>query len=284
VAEIIRIDDFNSRLLDPYVRLTGAEMRSKLEPERAIFIAESPTVIEVALDAGCVPVSLLCDERLLGGDVEKIIKRLEDYPTPTGRGVPIYVGKTEMLRNITGFELTRGALCEMRRPAPTPLESILESSSSTAIHEQIADAANVGAIIRTAAALGIDAVLLTPTCCDPYSRRAVRVSMGCALMLPHARIGEGTEWYETGLPILRKYGFTTVAMALTDASVTPEDEKVKSAEKLAIILGTEGTGLMQETVDACDLTVKIPMTRGVDSLNVGAAAAIAFYTMKQGEK
>ena len=284
MAEIIRIDDLNSSLLDPYVRLTGAQMRSKLEPERAIFIAESPTVIEVALDAGCVPVSLLCDERLMGGDVERIIERLGKYPGTDGRGVPVYVGKTELLRGITGFDLTRGALCEMRRPEPLSPEEILKTAKRIAVLEEIADATNVGAILRSAAALDIDAVLLTPTCCDPLSRRAVRVSMGTALLIPNARIGDGKNWYETGIPLLKKYGFTTAAMALTDKSVPPEDSRIKDADRLAIILGTEGTGLMQTTVDACDLTVKIPMTRGVDSLNVGAAAAIAFYTMKNGRK
>ena len=278
--EIININDLNSSLLDPYVRLTGAEMRSKLEPERAIFIAESPTVIEVALDAGCVPRSLLCDGKLMGGDVERIIKRLEKLENETGVSIPVYVGKTELLRNITGFELTRGALAEMKRPLPASAEDILKSAKRIAVLEEVADATNVGAIFRSAAALDIDAVLLTPTCCDPYSRRAVRVSMGTALMIPFARIGEGKNWYETGIPLFHKYGFTTAAMALTDKSVPPEDERIKNAEKLAIILGTEGTGLMHKTIEASDLTVKIPMTRGVDSLNVGAAAAIAFYTMK----
>ena len=274
---IIRVDSLSSPCLDPYVRLTGAQMRSKLEPERAIFIAESPTVIEVALDAGCVPLSLLCDEKLINGDVKRIIDRLAEYPTVDGEGIPIYVGDGELLRDITGFELTRGALAEMRRPEPKKLGEVLENATRVAVLEEIADATNVGAIFRSAAALGIDAVLLTPTACDPLSRRAVRVSMGTALMIPFAKIGEGQDWCRTGIPYLRSMGFTTAAMALTDESVSLEDERVKSAEKLAIILGTEGTGLKRETVAACDLTVKIPMTRGVDSLNVAASAAIAFY-------
>ncbi len=279
MPNVVRVDSLSSSLLDPYVRLTGAQMRSKLEPERAIFIAESPTVIEVALDAGCTPISLLCDERLLGGDVDRIIKKLSHYPGADGTGVPIYAGDGELLRGITGFELTRGALCEMRRPEPRSAEDVLCGARRVAVLEEIADSTNVGAIFRSAAALGIDAVLLTPTCCDPLSRRAVRVSMGTALMIPFARIGEGTEWQRSGIPYLRSLGFTTAAMALTDESVPPEDSSVRDAERLAIILGTEGTGLKPETVALCDLAVKIPMTRGVDSLNVGAAAAIAFYTM-----
>ena len=277
---IIRVNSLSSSLLDPYVRLTGAQMRSRLEPERAIFIAESPTVIDVALDAGCTPISFLCDEKLINGDVKRIIGRLCDYPSADGTGVPIYVGDGELLRSITGFELTRGALCEMRRPEPRTAEDVLTGARRVAVLEEIADSTNVGAIFRSAAALGIDAVLLTPTCCDPLSRRAVRVSMGTALLIPFARIGDGQNWQKSGIPLLQSLGFTTVAMALTDNSVSINDESLKNAERLAIILGTEGTGLKPETIDAADLTVKIPMTRGVDSLNVGAAAAIAFFAIR----
>ncbi len=270
MAEIIKIESFDAPELDIFVRLTGAQLRSKMESERGVFIAESPTVIEVALDSGCEPIALLTDERLINGSVEKIIERCE--------GVPIYSATREVLEQLTGFALTRGALCAMKRPELPSVEEILKDARRVAVLEEIADSTNIGAIFRSAAALGIDAVLVTPTCCDPLCRRAVRVSMGTIFRVPWTRIGDNpADWRERGVEKLRSLGFKTAAMALSDNSVSIEDETLMAEERLAFILGTEGTGLMQETIDASDYTVKIPMYNGVDSLNVGAAAAIAFW-------
>ncbi|MBQ8290214.1 MAG: RNA methyltransferase [Clostridia bacterium] len=273
MPNIIRIDALGAPELDVYIRLTGGELRHSVECERGVLIAESPTVIEVALEAGLTPLSLLTDERLLSGDVARITELLPE-------GTPIYVADGELLRSITGFPLTRGALCAMQRPPEADLTGILASSKRIAILEEIADSTNVGAIIRSAAALGIDAVLMTPTCCDAYCRRAVRVSMGTVFKLPVAKIGKShTDWKTEGIDLLHRMGFKLVAMALTDRSVGLDDKRLMAEEKLAVVLGTEGTGLDKETISLCDYTVKIPMERGVDSLNVGAAAAIAFYAL-----
>ena len=273
MRNIIKIDDFSAPELDVYVRLTGAQLRSKLEPEKGIFIAESPTVIEVALESGCVPISLLTDERLMNSQVKGIIDKLPE-------NVPIYTATSEVLRSLTGFELTRGALSAMYRPKPKPLAELLQDAKRIAILEEIADSTNVGAIFRSAAALGIDAVLVTPTCCDPLCRRAVRVSMGTIFKVPFARIGNtAADWPNPAIDELHLLGFKTCAMALTDVSVSMDDPILKKEDKLAIILGTEGTGLKKETISASSYTVKIPMERGVDSLNVGAAAAIAFWQL-----
>lgn len=254
-------------------------MRSRLDSEKAVFIAESPSVISTALDAGMIPVSLLTDERLLRGDVSDIVTRLESISEKT----PIYVGERDVLRSITGFELTRGALCAMKRPAPTPIEEVLKGAKRIAVLEEIADSTNVGAIFRSAAALGLDAVLVTPTTCDPLSRRAVRVSMGTVFQIPWCVIGKThTDWPHSGISILHSYGFKCCAMALSDNSVSIDDRALMNEEKLAIILGTEGTGLKRQTIDLCDYTVKIPMYHGVDSLNVGAAAAVAFWQLTRG--
>lgn len=270
MENIIRIDNFDAPELDIFVRLTGAQLRSKVENERGIFIAESPTVIEVALDSGCVPVALLTDERLINGAVEKIINRCS--------GVPIYSATREVLEKLTGFALTRGALCAMIRPELKSVEEILKNARRVAVLEEIADSTNIGAIFRSAAALGIDAVLVTPTCCDPLCRRAVRVSMGTIFRVPWTKIGDSRDdWPKRGLDILSERGFKSVAMALTDDSVNIDDERLLSEDKLAIVLGTEGTGLSKETIAKCDYTVKIPMANGVDSLNVASAAAIAFW-------
>ena len=270
--EIIRIDDFSDPRLDVFVRLTGAQLRSKLEPEKGVFIAESPTVIEVALDSGCEPVALLTDERLINGAVEKIIKRCG--------GVPIYSATKDVLEQLTGFALTRGALCAMRRPEPKSLSELLDGARTVAVLETIADSTNIGAIFRSAAALGVDAVLVTPDCCDPLCRRAVRVSMGTIFKVPFAKIGNtASDWPTPAIDELHSLGFKTCAMALTDESVSMDSPVLKSEDKLAIILGTEGTGLNKETIAASSYTVKIPMERGVDSLNVGAAAAIAFWQL-----
>lgn len=272
MPNIIEIKDFSAPELDVYVRLTGAELRNKLEPEKGIFIAESPTVIEVALKSGCVPVSMLTDERLLGGSLEHIFSLVGD--------IPIYVAQREILKDLTGFELTRGALCAMKRPTLPSVADICRDAKCIAVLEGVCDSTNIGAIFRSAAALGVDAVLLTPTCCDPLCRRAVRVSMGTVFQIPFTRIGEShTEWPCPAINILRELGFKTCAMALSDKSVSIADPVLKSADKLAIILGTEGDGLSKTTIAECDYTVKIPMYHGVDSLNVAAASAVAFWQL-----
>ena len=272
MPNIIHITDFNDPALDIYVRLTGAQLRNKLEPEKGIFIAESPTVIEVALQGGCEPVSILTDERLIGGAVEKIIEKCGD--------IPVYTASRDLLTKMTGFELTRGALCAMRRPALPTVEEMVKDARRVAVLEAVTDSTNIGALFRSAAALGVDAVLVTPTCCDPLCRRAVRVSMGTVFLVPWTRIGEtAADWPEAGMARLHKLGFKTVAMALTDKSVSIDDPSLKGEEKLAIILGTEGDGLTKTTIACCDYTVRIPMKHGVDSLNVAAAGAVAFWEL-----
>ncbi len=276
MGDIIKINDFGAPELDIFVRLTGAELRSKLEGERGVFIAESPTVIEVALDSGCEPIALLTDEKLINGSVRKIIERCGD--------VPIYCAQSEVLEQLTGFALTRGALCAMRRPEKRSLDELLKNAKTVAVLENIADSTNIGAIFRSAAALGIDAVLITPDCCDPLCRRAVRVSMGTVFRVPWGRICESvSEWREQGIDILRSHGFKTVAMALTDDAVSIYDDAVNKEERKAILLGTEGTGLSEVTIRNADYKVIIPMYNDVDSLNVGSAAAISFYQFKRTE-
>lgn len=269
--EITKITNLNAPELDVFVRLTGAELRNKLEPEKGIFIAESPTVIEVSLNAGCEPLSILTDERLINTSVKKIIDRCPN--------TPIYAGTREMLAEITGFELTRGALCAMRRPKPPSLEEVCSGARRIAVLEEIADATNIGAIFRSAAAMNVDAVLITPTCCDPLSRRALRVSMGTVMQIPWCRIGVRKEDWPRDMKKLSDMGFKTAAMALSDNSVSISDPRLAKEERLAIILGTEGTGLMKETIASSDYTVRIPMSHGVDSLNVAAAAAVAFWQL-----
>lgn len=267
---ITKVTDLTSSALDVYVRLTGAELRNKKEGSEGIFIAESPTVIEVAIEGGCEPISLLTDERLIkSGDVDRLIRRHPD--------IPVYTSDRDTLTAITGFELTRGALCAMRRPAPKSLEEVLRNAKRIAVLEAICDATNVGAIFRSAAALGIDAVLVTPTTCDPLCRRAVRVSMGTVFLVPFAKIGNAPADWPRDMDILKSMGFKCAAMALSDNSVSIDDKDLLSEEKVALILGTEGTGLTKETIEKSDYTVKIPMSNGVDSLNVGAAAAVAFW-------
>ena len=270
---LVTVNSLNAPELDVYARLTGAELRTKLDSELGIFIAESPTVIEVALNSGCTPLSLLTDKRIINGDVKHIIDRFE--------GIPIYTAERDILTKITGFELTRGALAAMRRPKIKSPDELLSTAKRVAVLEEITDSTNIGAIFRSAAALGIDAVLVTPTCCDPLCRRAVRVSMGTVFQVEWARIGETkADWPERGMKYLKSKGFKTVAMALTDRSVSIEDENLMKEEKLAIILGTEGTGLTKYTIENSDYTVRIPMSNGVDSLNVAAAAAVAFWQLR----
>lgn len=272
MARIQEITDFNAPELDVFVRLTGAQLRNKLEPEKGVFIAESPTVIEVALNAGCVPVSLLTDKRLINGAVAGIIDRLGD-------DVPIYTAERDMLTALTGFELTRGALCAMKRPTPRSVEELCRGARRIAVLEAVTDSTNIGALFRSAAAMHIDAVLITPTCCDPLCRRAVRVSMGTVFQIPWAKIGDTPADWPKGIERLHALGFKTAAMALTDDSVSIDDPALMAEEKLAIILGTEGDGLSKRTIAESDYTVKIPMAHGVDSLNVAAAGAVAFWQL-----
>lgn len=277
MIDAIKITDFSDSRLDVFVRLTGAQLRNKLEPQKGIFIAESPTVIEVALNSGYEPVSLLTDERLLNNCVKGIVERGERlYPN-----IPLFTADRETLAKLTGFELTRGALCAMKRKPLTHPKTLCKNARRVAVLEEVADSTNVGAIFRSAAALGIDAVLITPTCCDPLSRRALRVSMGTVLQVPWTRVCESREeWLRDGVDILHSLGFKTAAMALSDNSVGIDDPSLASEEKLAVILGAEGDGLAKSTISKCKYTVKIPMSHGVDSLNVAAAAAIAFWQLR----
>ena len=271
MPNFIRIYDFEAPELDLFVRLTGAQLRNRLESDKGIFIAESPTVIEVALNSGCEPISLLTDERLINGAVRGIIERCPD--------MPVYIAERDILTKLTGFELPRGALCAMKRPKMKSVEELCAGAKRVAVLEAIADSTNIGAVFRSAAALGIDAVLITPTCCDPLCRRAVRVSMGTVLQVPWGQIGNTPSDWPRDIERLRALGFKTAAMALTDESVSIDDESLMSEEKLAIILGTEGDGLAKSTIAAADYTVKIPMSHGVDSLNVAAAGAVAFWQL-----
>ena len=282
MPKIITLTEYSCPELDVYARLTGAQQRNKLEPEKGIFIAESPTVIEVAINAGCRPISLLTEERLINGAVSGIVEKIEKLSALEGREIPIYTAKRELLTRLTGFELTRGALCAMYRPKEKSAEELCREARRVAVLEEVADSTNIGALFRSAAALGIDGVMITPTCCDPLCRRAVRVSMGTVFQVPWCRIGESAEdWEQNGIALLHALGFKTAAMALSGNSVSIKHEGLKKEERLAIILGTEGTGLKESTIAASDYTVKIPMSHGVDSLNVGAAGAIAFWELAQ---
>lgn len=271
MANITKITEYDAKELDVFVRLTGAQLRNRLEEERGVLIAESPTVIEVALNSGIEPLSLLTDERLINGAVSGIISRLGE--------LPIYTADRDLLAKITGFELTRGALCAMKRPHLPTVEELCRGARRIAVLEGVTDSTNIGALFRSAAALNMDAVLVTPTCCDPLCRRAVRVSMGTVFQVPWTRIGECAADWPRGIERLRALGFKTVAMALTDESVGIDDERLMSEEKLAVILGTEGDGLSKKTIAECDYTAKIPMSHGVDSLNVAAAGAVAFWQL-----
>ena len=273
MAQIIEITDLSRPELDVYLRLTEAQLRCRLEPEKGIFIAESPTVIGLALESGCQPLSLLMERRFIEGKASEIIRRCGE--------IPVYTGERELLAGLTGYELTRGVLCAMRRPQPARFEALCTGARRVAVLESIVDATNVGAIIRSAAALGIDAVLLTPNCCDPLNRRAVRVSMGTVFQIPWAYIGQNAgEWPHPGIDRLREMGFRTAAMALREDAVPIDDPRLAAEEKLAIVLGTEGTGLARTTIADCDYTVRIPMQHGVDSLNVAAASAVAFWQLR----
>ena len=272
MPNIVEITDFHAPELDPYARLTQNQLRSRLEPEKGIFIAESPKVISRALDAGYEPVSLLMERRQITGPAAEILTRCGD--------APVYTADRELLAGLTGFELTRGVLCAFRRPAPRSAEELCKAARRVAVLEGIVDSTNVGAIFRSAAALNMDAVLINPSCCDPLCRRAVRVSMGTVFQVPWSQLGETpADWPGQGLARLRAMGFKTAAMALSDRSVPIDDEALTAEPKLAIVLGTEGDGLAHATIAACDYTVKIPMSHGVDSLNVAAASAVAFWQL-----
>ena len=272
MPNIIEITDFHAPELDPYARLTQNQLRNRLEPEKGIFIAESPKVIDRALDAGYKPVSLLMERKQITGPAAGILSRCGD--------APVYTADREMLAELTGFELTRGVLCAFHRPAPRPVEELCKNARRVAVLEGIVDSTNVGAIFRSAAALNMDAVLINPSCCDPLCRRAVRVSMGTVFQVPWGQLGETpADWPEKGMDILHSLGFKTAAMALSDRSVSIDDEQLAKEPKLAIVLGTEGDGLAAGTIASCDYTVKIPMFHGVDSLNVAAASAVAFWQL-----
>lgn len=273
MARIIEITDLSVPELGPYVRLTEAQLRAKRDPEAAMFIAESWKVIAHGLDAGYTPVSLLMERQKIAG-MEDLLKRCGD--------VPVYTADRALLAALTGYQLSRGILCAMRRPAAMQPEEICRTASRVAVLEGIVDPTNVGAIFRSAAALGMDAVLLSPNCCDPLHRRAVRVSMGTVFQIPWARLEEnGAQWPEMGLRRLKAMGFSTAAMALDSRAVPITAPELKKQEKLAIFLGTEGDGLSPAAIAGCDYTVMIPMYHGVDSLNVAAASAIAFWELRK---
>ncbi len=271
---IIEVNDICAPELDVFARLTGAQLMSRLDPEKAIFIAESPNVIKVALDSGCEVLSILTERRLINGEVGKLIERCQN--------VPVYVAEREVLKSLTGYELTRGALAAMRRPKGKSPEQLCENARRIAVFEGIMDSTNIGALFRSAAAFDIDAVLLTPTCCDPLSRRSLRVSMGTALQIDFARIpGTEKDWEDGGISYLHSLGFKTAAMALREDSVCVDDPSLLKEERLAIILGTEGTGLINSTIEKSDYVVRIPMSHGVDSLNVAAAGAVVFFALSR---
>ncbi len=273
MATIIEVTDLSMPELEPFTRLTEAQLRNRLEPEKGIFIAESPKVILRALDAGYEPVSLLMEHRQLTGQGSGVLARCAD--------IPVYTASRELLAELTGYPLTRGVLCAMRRPKLPSVEELCADARRVAVLEGIVDSTNIGAIFRSAAALNMDAVLVTPTCSDPLYRRAVRVSMGTIFQVPWTRIGEEpSQWPDAGLQRLRSLGFRTAAMALSDDSVSIEDPRLLAEKRLAIVLGTEGDGLAARTIAACDYTVRIPMAHEVDSLNVAAASAVAFWQLR----
>ena len=272
---IIEISDFHAPELDIYARLTETQLRSAHGIENSLFIAESPHVIERALDGGCVPESLVMLPKMLEG------RELGLEIMARCRDIPVYVAREDCLKQLTGFPLTRGVLCAMRRRPPVPkAEDLLKDSSRVVVLEDVMNPTNLGAIFRSAAAMGMDAILLTPASTDPLYRRCIRVSMGTVFQIPWAWIGEElSDWPEKGMALLREYGFRTAAMALRDESVSIDDPDLMAEEKLAVILGTEGDGLAAKTIADCDYTVKIPMAHGVDSLNVAAAGAVAFWQL-----
>ena len=266
MANIIEIADFHAPELDVYARLTEAQLLNRFEPKKGMFIAESPKVIARALDAGCVPVSLLVERGHVNAEAEEAILRCGD--------VPVFTAPLDVLTKLTGFQLTRGMLCAMRRPVLKSVEEVTAGTRRVVVLENIQNPTNVGAIFRSAAALGMDAVLLTPNCSNPLYRRSARVSMGTVFQIPWTYLGE--DWVAQ----LQSMGFKTAAMALKDDSYSIDDPALRAEEKLAVVLGSEGDGLAATTIAACDYTVKIPMYHGVDSLNVAAASAVAFWELR----
>ena len=262
---VIHIHSLSDPGVEVFSTLTEAQLRNRLEPTKGVFIAESPKVIHVALNAGYEPLALLCEERHIGGDAAELISRCGD--------IPVYTGPRELLARLTGYTLTRGVLCAMRRPSAPSVESVCRDARRIVVVDGVVDTTNIGAIFRSAAALGIDGVLLTPTSCDPLNRRAVRVSMGSVFLVPWT-------WLDGPLHSLHEWGFETAAMALTDKSVRLDDPRLKQIDRLAIVMGTEGDGLAHEVISDADHVVRIPMSHQVDSLNVAAAAAVAFWELR----
>ncbi|WP_289679637.1 TrmH family RNA methyltransferase [Muribaculum intestinale] len=265
---IVRIDSLDAAGVEVFASLTEAQLRNRLDPAQAMFIAESPKVIDVALNAGYEPVSLLCEERHIAGDAAGIIARCGDE-------VPVYTGSRELLAALTGYTLTRGVLCAMRRPVEKSVGEVCDGASRIVVIDGVVDTTNIGAIFRSAAALGIDGVLLTSTSCDPLNRRSIRVSMGSVFLVPWGRLP--AEGYRS----LQEMGFKTAAMALSDNSVSIDDAELMAEPRLAIVMGSEGDGLPRDVIDSADYMVKIPMHHCVDSLNVAAASAVAFWQLRK---
>lgn len=272
IPHIIEVTDFAAPELDPYARLTETQLLHYYEPESGLFIAESPKVIERALNAGYEPVSLLVERKHISGEAKDIVARCCN--------MPVYTAQFDILTQLTGFPLTRGALCVMRRRALPSIETVCADARRIAILENVMNPTNIGAIFRSAAALNIDAILLTPACSDPLYRRASRVSMGTVFQIPWTYLGrKSSDWPQPAMQQLQSLGFKTAAMALSGNAISIDDPQLMAEEKLAIILGTEGDGLAVSTIADCDYTVKIPMAHGVDSLNVAAASAVAFWQL-----
>ena len=271
MPNIIEITDFAAPELDIYARLTEGQLLNRHEPDKGIFIAESPKVIERALDAGCVPISMLMEKKHVESQAREIIRRCGD--------IPVYAAEFDVLTQLTGFHLTRGMLCAMYRPPLPGTEEICAGARRIAVLENVMNPTNVGAIFRSAAALNMDGILLTSACSNPLYRRAIRVSMGTVFQIPWTFLDSRLSWPREGMGFLHELGFVTAAMALNDDSVSIDDSGLMSEEKLAIILGTEGDGLEAGTIAGCDYTVRIPMSHGVDSLNVAAARAVAFWQL-----
>lgn len=262
---LIRIDSITHPGVEVFSKLTEAQLRNVLEPEKGVFIAESPKVIRVALDKGYIPTAILCEEKHLEGDAADIIERCGD--------IPVYTGKREILSQLTGYTLTRGVLCAMKRPRMATVEGVCSDARRIVVIHGVVDSTNIGAIFRSAAALGIDAVLVTRDSCDPLNRRAVRVSMGSVFLVPWT-------WIDQPVDSLHALGFRTAAMALTDDSIPLDHPELKASPRLALVMGTEGDGLPAETIASTTFTVKIPMAHNVDSLNVAAASAVAFWELR----
>lgn len=263
---IVEIASLGDPRVEMFGALTEAQLRNRLEPEKGIFIAESPKVINVALNAGYEPLAMLCEKRHIAGDAAPLIARCGD--------IPVYTGERELLSRLTGYVLTRGVLCAMRRPQAPRIEDVCRDGRRIVVIDGVVDTTNIGAIFRSAAALGIDAVLLTRNSCDPFNRRAVRVSMGSVFLVPWT-------WMDDDLESLHQYGFKTAAMALSDDSIPLDSPSLAAEERLAIVMGTEGDGLPHETIARADYVVRIPMSHDVDSLNVAAAAAVAFWELRR---